>query len=98
MKCQRLNIFFIDSLVWPPLWSSDQSSSLQIQRYGFDSRRYEIFSEVVGLERDQLSLVSTTEKILGRKSSGSGLVNRQYSRRGIRRADYATPPSRKSWH
>jgi hypothetical protein len=27
----------------PPLWSSDQSSWLQIQRSGFDSRRYQIF-------------------------------------------------------
>jgi hypothetical protein len=35
---------------------------------GFDSRRY----EVVGLERGPLSLVSTTEKLLGRNSSGSG--------------------------
>jgi hypothetical protein len=29
----------------PPLWSSCQSSWLQIQRSGFDSRRYQIFSE-----------------------------------------------------
>jgi hypothetical protein len=26
---------------WPPLWSSDQSSWLQIQRPGFDSRNYQ---------------------------------------------------------
>jgi hypothetical protein len=32
----------------------------------------------VGLERGPLSLVSTTEELLGRKSSGSGLVNREY--------------------
>jgi hypothetical protein len=44
----------------------------------FDSRRYQIFWEVVGLERDPLILVSTTEEILGRKSSGSGLENREY--------------------
>jgi hypothetical protein len=35
----------------------------------------------VGLERGPLSLVSTIEKLLGRKSSGSGLENRGYSRR-----------------
>jgi hypothetical protein len=35
----------------------------------------------VGLERGSLSLVSTTEKLLGRKSSGSGLENREYGRR-----------------
>jgi hypothetical protein len=29
----------------PPLWYSGQSSWLQIQRSGFDSRRYQIFSE-----------------------------------------------------
>jgi hypothetical protein len=65
----------------PPLWSSSQSSWLQIQRSGFDSRLYQIFCEVVGLERGPLSLVSTTE-LLERKSSGSGLENRDYGRRG----------------
>jgi hypothetical protein len=39
-------IFYIYlSTYRPPLWSSGQSSWLQIQRSGFDSRRYEIFSE-----------------------------------------------------
>jgi hypothetical protein len=42
---------------------------------GFDSRRYHIFWEVVGLERGPLSLVSTTEELLGRNSIGSGLGN-----------------------
>jgi hypothetical protein len=35
----------------------------------------------VGLERDPLSLVSTTEELLGRKGSGSRLENREYVRR-----------------
>jgi hypothetical protein len=35
----------------------------------------------VGLERGLLSLVSTTEELLGRKSSDSGLENREYGRR-----------------
>jgi hypothetical protein len=35
----------------------------------------------VGLERDPVSLVSTTEELLGRKSSGSGLEIRVYGRR-----------------
>jgi hypothetical protein len=48
---------------------------------GFDSRRYQIFWEIVGLERGPISLVSTTEELLGRKSSGSGLENREYGRR-----------------
>jgi hypothetical protein len=57
------------------------SSWLQIQRPGFDSRRCHIFWEVVGLEQAPLSLVSTTEKLLGRNSSGSGLESWEYSRR-----------------
>jgi hypothetical protein len=35
----------------------------------------------VGLERGPLNLVSTTEELLDRKSSGSGLENREYGRR-----------------
>jgi hypothetical protein len=50
---------------------------LQIQRSGLDSRRYQIIWEVAGLERGPLSLVSTYE-LLERKSSGSGLENREY--------------------
>jgi hypothetical protein len=34
---------------------------------GSDSRRYQIFCEVVGRERGPLSLLSTTEELLGRK-------------------------------
>jgi hypothetical protein len=48
---------------------------------GFDSTT-RCFWEVVGLERGPLSLVSTTEELLGRKSRGSGLENRDYGRRG----------------
>jgi hypothetical protein len=57
------------------LWSSGQSSWLQIQRSGFDSRCYQIFWEEVDLERGPLSLVSTTG------SSGSGLEHQDYGRR-----------------
>jgi hypothetical protein len=46
-------------MVWAPLWFSGQSSRLQIQRFEFDSRRYQIFWEVVGLERAPLSLLDT---------------------------------------
>jgi hypothetical protein len=72
------SLFNIDTSIWPPLWSSGQSSCPQIQRPGFDSRRYQIIWEVVGLERDPLSLVSTTEELLEIKSNGSGLENRDY--------------------
>jgi hypothetical protein len=36
----------------------------------------------VGLERGPLSLVTTTEELLERKCSGSGLENRDHGRRG----------------
>jgi hypothetical protein len=49
--------------IWPPLWSGGQSSWLQIERSQFHSRRYQIFWQVVGLERGPLSLVSTTEEL-----------------------------------
>jgi hypothetical protein len=62
------------------VWSSGQSSWLQIQKSRFDSRRYQIFWEVVVLERGSLSHVSTIEELLGRNSSGSGLENREYDR------------------
>jgi hypothetical protein len=52
--------------------------SCRSRRLGFDSRRYHIFWDVVGLERGPPSLVSTTEELLGRKSNGSGLESREY--------------------
>jgi hypothetical protein len=57
-----------------------QSSWLQIQRPGFDSRRYQIFWDVMGLEWGPFSLVSTIEELLERKCSGSGLEIREYGR------------------
>jgi hypothetical protein len=79
----KLNIiqhfFRLCSIQGPPLWSSGQSSWLQIQRPGFDSRRYQIFWEVVGMEQGPLSFVSTVEKLLEGKRSGSGLENWDYS-------------------
>jgi hypothetical protein len=46
----------IDKPSTPPLWSSGQSSWLQTRTAGFDSRRYQIFREVVGLESGPFSL------------------------------------------
>jgi hypothetical protein len=43
---------------------------------GFDSRRYQIFWEVVGLEWGPLSLVRIIEELLEWKSSDSGQENR----------------------
>jgi hypothetical protein len=67
--------------VRPRLWSSGQSSWLLIQRSGFDSLRYQIFWEVVCLERGPLNLMSTIEELLEWKSSGPGLENRDYGSR-----------------
>jgi hypothetical protein len=44
----------------------------------------------VGLERSPLSLVSTTEELLERKSRSSGLENRDYSRRNPSRSQRGT--------
>jgi hypothetical protein len=52
-----------------------QSSWLQIRR----SRVLQ--NKLMGLEWGPLSLVSTTEELLGRNSSGSGLEIREYGRR-----------------
>jgi hypothetical protein len=66
----------IYNIWWPPLWSSGQSSWLQIQRSGFDSRRYQIFFwEVVGVKRGSLSLAMIIE-VLFEEKRGSGLENR----------------------
>jgi hypothetical protein len=53
------------------LMSNGQSSWLQIQKSGFDSRRYQIFWEVVDLELGLLNRVSTIEELLGRKIAAS---------------------------
>jgi hypothetical protein len=54
------------SLIRLPLWSSGQSSWLQIRMPGFDSRHYQK-KKLVDLERGPHSLVSTTEELLDRK-------------------------------
>jgi hypothetical protein len=63
-----LCLTFTESFIYvrPPLWSSGQSSWLQIRRPGFDSWQYQK-KKVVGLERGPLSPVSSTEELLSRK-------------------------------
>jgi hypothetical protein len=73
----------------PPLWSGGQNSWLQIQSSGFDSRRYQIFWEVVGLERGPLSLVSTTEELKEEKVVAPVYETDNTAVR-IRHADHAT--------
>jgi hypothetical protein len=62
----ELAYFPLISYIRPPLWSSDQSSWLQIRRTGFDFRHYHK-KKIVGLERGPLNLVSTIEELLDRK-------------------------------
>jgi hypothetical protein len=75
----------------------DHLCGLVVRAPDFNSESYQIFWEIVGLERGALSLVSTIEELLGRKSSGSCLEDRNYGL-GIRHADYVAPSIRKRWH
>jgi hypothetical protein len=75
----------------------ESSSWLQIQRSGFDSRRHQIFWEALGPERGPLSLVSTIQELLGRKSSGSGLET-ENTAVGISHTDHMAPSISKDWH
>jgi hypothetical protein len=63
---------------------------MQIQRSAFDSGRYQIFWEVVCLERGPLSLVSTIEELLER-TVAAPVEKTEIMAIGIRRADYAIP-------
>jgi hypothetical protein len=44
----------------------------------FDSQHYQIFWDVVGLEWGPFNLVSTSEELLKKSNSGSGLDSREY--------------------
>jgi hypothetical protein len=81
-----------------PLWSSGKSSWLQIQRSRARFPALLDFGEVMGLEQGWLSLVSTIEELLERKSSGSGLEYRDYGYRGSAALIMWHPSIRKSWH
>jgi hypothetical protein len=88
----RKKIISSVTFVGPPLWSSRQSSWLQIQRFGFDSRGYQIFWEVVGLKRGPLSLVSIIEELLKEKIAAENTTV------GIRHDDHVALSIRKSCH
>jgi hypothetical protein len=53
------------------LVNADRLCGIAVRVPGFDSRRCQIFWEVMGLERGPLSLVRITEELLQWKSSGS---------------------------
>jgi hypothetical protein len=61
------------SVVWVPGYISGGP--------GFDSRALQGGKKVVVLQRGPLSLVSTSEELLGRNSRGSDLESREYGRR-----------------
>jgi hypothetical protein len=63
----------------------------------FDSRRYLILCELVGLEQGPLSLVNMTEELLEWKNSGSRSRKLRLTAVGIHCADHVTPSIRKSW-
>jgi hypothetical protein len=65
---------------------------------GFDSRRYQIFLELVDLERGPFSLVRITEELLEWKSSGSGSRKSTLTAVGTRCPDHATPSICGSWY
>jgi hypothetical protein len=69
----------------PPLFYSGQSSWLQIQRSRVRFPALPDFRRTVVLERGPPSLVSTTEELLERKNSGSGLESREYDCRSSSR-------------
>jgi hypothetical protein len=83
------------SQVGEPLWSSSQSSWLQIRRPGFNSRHYQK-RKIVGLERGPFSLVSTTEELIDRNVAAP-VQKIENTAVGIRHANHVSPSIRKSW-
>jgi hypothetical protein len=79
----------------PPLWSSGQSSWLQIQesrvRFLGTTKK-----KVVCLERGPFSLVSTTVELLERKVAAP-VYKTENTAVGIRHADHVAPSLLKSW-
>jgi hypothetical protein len=73
----------------PPLWSSGQSSWLQIRRPEFNSRHYQK-KNVIGLERGPPGLVSTIEELLERKVAAPVYKTENTAVR-IRHTDNVTP-------
>jgi hypothetical protein len=64
----------------------------------FDSQCYQIFSQVMGLERGPFSLVRIIEELLEWKSSSSGCRKSRITAMGTRCADHMIPSIHKIWH
>jgi hypothetical protein len=85
--------------VWEPLWSSGQSSWLQIQRSRFRFQALPDFQRSNGSGTGSTQpLARRLEELLEWKSSGSGFRKPRLTAVGIRCADQATPSIRNSWH
>jgi hypothetical protein len=82
-------------LVWPPLWSSGQSSRLQIQSPGSIPGAIRFYEKYWVWNGDPLSLVRINEELLDWKSSGAWSRTSRLTAVGIRCADHATPSIRK---
>jgi hypothetical protein len=73
-------------------------SGYKSRDHRFDSRHYQIFWEVVGLEGGSLSNVSLTEHLHELKISGFGSRIPRLKAVWILCADHVTPSILKSWH
>jgi hypothetical protein len=75
----------------------DSLCGLEVKGSGSIPGATRFFWEVMGLERGPLSLMSTTEELLGRESSESCLEIQQYGSRDPSRWPRGSS-IRKSWH
>jgi hypothetical protein len=113
MLCQLLSLlvkfisYWIKSFpnIFPLSLNTDRLWGLVVRVLGYrsrdpelDSRRYQIFWEVVRLKRDPLSVVRITEELLEWKSIGSKSIKPRLTTLGVHCSDHATPSMHKSWH
>jgi hypothetical protein len=84
------NECFCRLVVWVPGYISRDPK--------FDSRRYQILWEVVGLELGPFGLLRITEELLEWKSRGSGSTKSRLTAMGFCCANHATPSISKSWN
>jgi hypothetical protein len=90
-------LFYLEGLLLDrPCGLVVRVSGYRSRGFGFDSLRYNIFWEVVGLEQGTLSLMSITEELLEWKTSGSGSRKLRLTGMGIRCADHVTSSIRKT--
>jgi hypothetical protein len=86
-------------------WTQDRLCGLVVRVPGYrstypgvDFRRYQIFWDIVGLERGPLSLVIIPKELVEWKSSSSRSRKSRSTAMGIHCTEHVTPSIRKSWH